>query len=56
MHLKAQVGDYRDSLISNRKNAEETLHQLKAEEAEAERKKQKQQDYLMKKLKEIDQH
>ena len=34
MHLKAEVGDYRDSLIQSRKNAEETLLQQKAEEAE----------------------
>jgi|JI6StandDraft_1071083.scaffolds.fasta_scaffold182112_2 hypothetical protein len=54
MQLKGQVGSLRDSLVREKKQAEEDLHQKRSIQAEEERRKQKQQDYLMKKLKELD--
>lgn len=53
MLLKGQTEHLRESLIREKKEAEDSLHYKKAIEAEEERKRQREHDYLMKKLKEI---
>jgi hypothetical protein len=54
LELRVQVGDLRDSLVRERKQAEDNMLETKMYAAEEERRRQKQHDYLLKKLKELE--
>ena len=54
MQLKAQASDLRESIVRQRKMAEDEMHYKRSTDAKQERMRQKQHEYLMKKLKEID--
>lgn len=55
MQLKGQTEHLRESLVRDKKEAEDSLFYKKAQEAEQERRRQREHDYLIKKLKELDQ-
>ena len=54
MQLKSEVGNLRNSIVRQKQDAEQRMLEQKSIDAKEERKRQKQQEYLVKKLKEID--